>query len=314
MIARRCDLSNYSIGGYKIAVRARSSKTLVVEGRDDRSVLQRIFLEAISGPPVGNQVRVDSSDIVKDSTLSKMGARDRVVRIIEVCRPPGGKLKGLKDREWDYFCTDNLLEISGEGGSEDIFVTRGHSIENYFFDSFLCCDFLKRKFSSIITSGFIVDVGEKFLKIIDFSFAYSMTCKRLELIDRLDRLISPSHIEFEGEFCLSDSFRSAMLSRNIGAGEVEKFYVEFASINAQFSVQDTTPQCRRWWSHGHLGEDALWACVGRVARLHGVNEKDAETICHGFREEKHQSSAHMMAINFKEEYSPLERVIEWALD
>lgn len=305
-------MSNYSIGGYRIAIRARSSKTLVVEGRDDRIVMQRVFLEAISGSPVGNLVRVDSSDIVKDPVLSEMGARDRVVKIVEVCRPPQGKLKGLKDREWDFFCTDNFVEIPGEQPDADVFTTRGHSIENYFFDSSLCCDFLKRKYSSMIGPDVLVRVEEDFEKILDFSLAYSVACKRLGVIDRFDRLVSPSHIEFNGAFGLAENFRSAVLSRGVTSTLVDDFFEAFSNVSAQLGERTGQDWCGRWWAHGHLGEDALWACVGWIAANSGLCSRDAETICHGHRDDRLHNSAHMMAQNFNEDYSPLEQVIEWA--
>ncbi len=307
-------MSNYSIGGYKIAIRARSSKTLVVEGKDDRSLLQRIFLEEISGISVGDQVRVDASEIVKDPILSGMGARDRVAKIIEFCRPPNGKLKGLRDREWDFFCTDNLSEIVGGVLDEDIFITRGHSIENYFFDINLCCDFLKRKFSSAINKDFLVAVHDCFGEMIDFSFAYSVACKRLNIIERMERVLSPIHVERRDALVLAEGFKAAMISRGIAREDVEMFFREFASINEHASMRQATPQSRRWWSHGHLGEDALWACLGWVAMQHGVGETDAESICHGHKDEKRQGSAHMMALNFSGEYFPLDRIIEWAVE
>ncbi|MBD7923726.1 DUF4435 domain-containing protein [Xanthomonas bonasiae] len=307
-------MSSYSLGGYRIAIQARSSKTLIVEGKSDRLVLQRIFLEPIMGSAVGGRVRVDSVDLVQDAALAGKGAREKVSIVTSLLNKLEGKAKGLLDREWDFFCTDTYAENNNGDIGENIFLTRGHSIENYFFDPGVCCDFLKKKYATCINPTTIDLAYSNFGKIIDFAFAYSVTCRRVQLIDRLDRLLTPMHLEWNGRFSFSLEFADALTRRGVDASTCRRFNEVFERVTVEVEQIRAGETSGRWNSHGHLGEDSVWACIGRLAMDSGVSQIEAEQICCGHREERLQSSAHILAANFNSELTPFEAIISWAQD
>jgi hypothetical protein len=304
-------VSHYSMGGYRIAVMARSSKTLLVEGKDDRLVLQRIFLESVDGHTVGRSVRVDSADLVRDQAVEGIGARDKVSFLINNLAPLGQKLRGLIDREWDFFCTDTYREISGQAHGS-LFVTKGHSIENYFFSPDICCSFLRFKYAHLVSVQLMAAIDGNFSKIVKFAFAYSVACRRLGLIDRLEKFISPRHLHWVTDFSCAATFGKEVERRGVKENEARRLMDLIDKVLSDIEDMQVDSLCGRWNAHGHLGEDAVWACIGRLAAADGVGEVDADSICHGHREDRLRSSAHNFASKIDADSVPFQSIIGWA--
>jgi len=305
-------MSQYSVGGYQIAVMARSGKTLLVEGKDDRLVVQRVLLEPVLGGPIGRKVRVDSTELVRDDVVQGKGARDKVLYLADRLRFLEGKVKGLVDREWEFFCTETYIERPEHDFGGNVFITRGHSIENYFFSPDICCDFLKEKHASTISPELLDQVEESFSRIVKFAFSYSVACRRLGLIDRLDNFISPRHLIWDVDFSCDEQFALDLRRRGVS----DQLAVSLVSLIKEISVDIETLRvselCGRWNAHGHLGGDAVWACIGRIAASHGASPAEADQICHGYRDDRLKASAHVFARNLNEEAVPFDSIIRWA--
>lgn len=305
-------MSSYSLGGYKIAALARSRKTLVVEGRTDSLVLKRIFLEQARVESGFPSPLVDIPDIVKDASLSGLGNREKVKQVVAALGP-SPKIAGLVDREWDGFCLDSLAANDEEESASPIFVTKGHSIENYFFDLDICREFIARRYSDVVEAGLLSRLDDSFVRILAFAFAYSVVLARRQLVSKSASLISPLDIDVRGGvFQLLPTLVVGLRARGAAECSVEGLVEEVDEVQRRVATIGDAAQLSRWKCHGHLGDEAIWGCVGRLAISEGVSPEDANGIASGYKDERVRSAADALAKYPARRHSPVGALLEWA--
>jgi hypothetical protein len=123
----------YSSKGYPKAVTMRSNRTLLVEGRNDKATVKRLFLELLNNSQIKeDDLLIDTAEDLLDASGGNRG------RVEAMHARVGGssKFASLVDREFRDFDMKGVRDLNPAHREVPInlFWTRGHSIENYLSD------------------------------------------------------------------------------------------------------------------------------------------------------------------------------------
>lgn len=126
-----------TIKAYRVKVKISGDKRVLVEGKDDRNILVRLFNKLANSGIINNSIDIDIAEDLESPPGQGMGNREKVE---EVCRGLGlevaGKFAGFVDREFRRFdlSADIIAdEIGAHSLNGRLLWSRGHSIENYLF-------------------------------------------------------------------------------------------------------------------------------------------------------------------------------------
>jgi len=312
-------MQGYSINGYLNAVRRRSAKTLMVEGITDSSVITRLkrSLGAATGQePPGN---VDLPGVLTDENLKGLGKREIVRRVLAAAtslaeKSPEIKRKfgTLQDREWDGLDLTLGLDALWMPPNQDCphFVTVGHSIENYFFKVEIIDAYLRFSHSNDLNQGFFNDLHQRFGKIIILAAIYSIGVQSIFSIGKAGSLLTRGCVAWDGtKYTLTDALLPLLAQRGILH---PARFLEDLNEQIQNSATDlATIEVPRWLCHGHLGEDAVWACVANLAREHNVSNEVAQSVERGSRDVRFKHASDYLSREEPTKISPLGDAVDW---
>lgn len=301
-------MSQYKdINSYKLAVRLRSPKTILVEGSSDKTVISRFLLgrafkEGKSGPYLIDDVTMISDE----GMLSGLGNRDKVILIAKEMSTEKNKINCLADREWDGVDFNNLKNSEFNLESEHALFTKGHSIENYWFCSPALTDFLLQSHPTELSPQYLEDLEKRFPHILCFAASYSIAAKEASVINKCSDLLEHSDIEWNGaQYTLKNSATNKLTQRNS--------HVDIATLtNKQSETSKNTPhEILKWICHGHLGEEAIRVCSAHLAAEHGACNTTISAIERGNRQGKLQHDASHITNYDLEQLEPLGHLLSW---
>lgn len=300
-------MSSYtSINSYLLAVKLRSAKTILVEGPYDKKVLSRVFLEHHISGGANPEFLIDDASIVNDKErMTGLGHKDKVLML-------GGEIGEsqrftfLVDREWDGWSFVPELQDNAEVNRAVGFVTKGHSIENYWFLENALVEYLKSMYSEHLGVDFFNELNVRFNSFIRFSAAYSLAAKDANIITRCGGLLKASHIEWSGaEYNLDQSILTCLQARGVTANIITLLEQKYKLIH------EATPDTLQWLSHGHLGEESLRCCSAHLAISHGASGAVVEAIERGGKLDKLAFDATYIAQLPSDSIDPLDKLISW---
>jgi hypothetical protein len=304
-------MSKYrDIASYNLAVKIRSHKTVLVEGTTDKTVLANYFLSRNYADNHAVRYFIDDVSIISgDADLSTLGNRNKVLHVGEKLSVKNEKLGYLIDREWDAVNFQNLDNLEFPQSADRAFLTKGHSIENYWFGADAIISYLQHSVPANITTDFLTDLNSKFSLIIVFSAAYSIASKDGAVIKKSDDLIEYTDIDYgPSGFALHPSFNSKLMARGSNFDLAAVCNSKVAELAAR------NPEMLKWICHGHLGEQAIRACVARLAMVHGIDTKTLREIERGDKSGKFKhDSKHITSYNC-DAVDPLDKLLHWVRD
>lgn len=279
--------NKYTIGGYKIAVRAKSKKTLLVEGKDDKEFFVKYRQEKFPD----QQFDVDSADILSDSSLSGLGAKSKIDFLLGTI-PEGSpiyhKLRVFVDREWESLTdqsTNQPVIWTPPFNRNERLTTCGHSFENYSFDvDFVLC-YLSHFGSGLYTKELASDITSYFPQITSLSASFSDEIRRASVISRCYDMVDVSDILVDStSLSISDSIADKMRQRGI-----EDPINLVSNIRSNHKNKwGTLPFLHEahHHAHGHIGEDIVWSSVGKLAEIRGFGVHICNELARGRRDER----------------------------
>lgn len=308
----------YSLNGFLNAALRRSCKTVLVEGPSDKHVLHRIELERF--PAKAGVSVIDHAGMLDDPSLAGMGNKSKVLAVqahaaaLAVAVPKiSNVLATLTDREWDgldltsYVPKPSWMPPTQE---QNRFVTTGHSIENYNFDSECAVEFVKYIIPEYISADLLSVLQSMFNAVLVFATVLSLKVREDACIGRCAGLITPSHIEIRGDrIYLDHSFGPACAGRGFGssAGIVADTNAAIDATWASLAGRS----CAQWLPHGHIGEEILWCAIAKLALLAGVPAKVTREIAHGNKKELERFKAQWLSKISPSRRQPLDDAIDW---
>jgi len=306
--------------GYLNTVLRRTGKTLLVEGVTDHSVMTRLKRSRaakLGSEPDGH---IDIVELVQDPSTSGLGKKEVIKTVLREIQqlPPFlqarviAKLGVLMDREWDDIEVELqlLTPWSAPTQVKPYFVTLGHSVENYFFRLDGIESYLRQQFFLELEQPFFNNLKTRFNQIIAFAATYSLAMRREHWITRGSGLISLEHVEWVGgRYIARGDLSAALMARNL---QVPEDFLENININiGTYLEQYHTPEPGRWLCHGHLGEEAIWACVANLVAEHLPTNRIAKDIERGHKDLRFNHALDFMTRETLEDCIPLEHAILW---
>lgn len=297
-------MSSYSsVTSYLLAVQLRSKKTLLVEGTTDKKILSHFILKKNFTQNAPSDYCIDDASLVDDKTLGPIGAKQKILKI--AAKLNSNKFRCLIDREWDDLDPISLQYVP-TGRSDNTYMTKGHSIENYWFTSESFIQFLIHTHPTLISQHYLQDISKNYTSILRFSAAYSLACRDFGILNRADEMIGYENLEctngqFEAKTCIDQKIKDrglpCDLARKVGD------YLELTDHLEEEMLQ--------WICHGHLGEQAIRACLGQLALQAGYDHSTIESITHGFKAEKSRLDADHVTTLPDEICYPFPAVLDW---
>jgi hypothetical protein len=311
-------MSKHSLGAYKILLRMRTARTLLVEGESDKNVMLRILLEhAVENRSIVDRPAIDTPSLLSDAVLFGLGHKQQVELIADTIPSDQDKFMALVDREWEAFDVEALqmsdIEDEYPSPNETKHRTFGHSIENYFFESSTLLSLLRRQLANQMTPEILRFINEHFAGICSLALAYSIAAKELLIISRLSGLLSRRHITLcDSHFWLNEEFSKCLERRGVLPEIAEEFILSERFIQQKIAEQAVAIGTMKWASHGHLGNEAIWCCVAKILELSGVEADACEKIERGMQVDKLKHGADALA-NSENERRPLDWLARWLL-
>lgn len=307
---------SYSLGAYILAVLARSSKTVLVEGLSDIVVLSGFKLAMERATSTAVKVVIDDVSLVNDVSLSGLGNRERV-RAVAQSFSAIPKFSALIDREWDGFDWEdpsNYMAAALRDETARTWWTKGHSIENYLFDLLPIQDILARKYAEHMSQALLERLQAALGNALELAFCFSWAAKKAAVIERSAGIVTRTCINRSVDGRLEFNF-----------DELERIYsargvlpVAWAIFRAEYDRAFqlcargavSLEHCK-WLAHGHLGERIIWVCLSFIMQENGCPDEICAQIETGMKDDKLRAGVHFLVGTDQCFKAPLGEVIEW---
>lgn len=300
-------MSQYKdLSSYKLAVKLRSRKTILVEGVSDKTVLSRFILGKNHLDAVNSAFIIDDVSIIgPDEQFSGLGNRQKLlVTASRVVQP--NKIKYFADREWDNIDLSAVSLNCFSQSSQTVLLTKGHSIENYWFDKGAIVSFLIQTHAENINDGYLSEVSKRFNEFLRFSASYSIAAKDSQAITKCGGLIGAGDVVWTGaRYEATEDLNLKCRQRRIESNIVQLMQNNRAQIDA---IQ---PALLQWICHGHLGEEAIRACAANLAKEYGIGDNTVSSIERGHQKEKLNHDAAYIAGCENSRIHPLDEILTW---
>lgn len=294
-------MNSYSLGGYLAALRIRGNKNLLLEGPTDLKIVARVVAEMVNRGEVDlHGITIDTVDIINDPEIppGNRAAVEYVYNLAEAERLP---IAAVVDREYRKFVVNDVEirdDLSSHFQQNDLYWTRGHSIENYFFDSGYFEAYLRMKHPESIPHLCYAVIQSEFPTLMRGAAAASLAAMRCSVVERCGGICSLSmwEVTTPNQLCFTiDELLDALESRGVDQTVLSTFSELFQEYDKQLSSV-TDVYLTRWISHGHVGWSFVWAGIGRLLLHCGVNQEIAESVGRGFMDDKIRFFANRWAV------------------
>jgi len=274
----------YDAASYRNKIRMTSIKHLLVEGKDDKKLFM-VLLEEYAGKEHG--IQIDSADRIRFG--NDIGNRERVEQICDsfVNTSHSHKILGFVDREFRGFeIGENLCDLlnSHQVNGRTVW-SRGHSVENYYFDFNILRKPLRGFTSSPLFDKALILFESNFDEIIRSACAVSLAGYQIGAVNIIRGSIDMTSMKMENSKIVFDTVQwqrfmitkqSIQISR--ATEIIDSFHIWLERIK---KIDNLLP---RWLCHGHIGMVFIWsayaACVFEVCKAEGMADyqKEAKNV------------------------------------
>jgi hypothetical protein len=285
----------YSINGYLIALRSRSTHTVCVEGKDDRLVVKHCLLKFIGDDEhLNTRYVVDSMDIIEsDGTAHGNSDKMRKICALLVDSPYRGNMTALADREYQWFDISNReidLSTAHRNLYDLLFFTRGHSVENYFFEPEYFIQYIEFNHATSLTANHRQLIASNWEHILELAASLTFAIHENNCCTKTKGLFSLSHWHEVGGGRLDidgSEIKTSLLLREIPTKTADEILRNTFSHREIFRNRTIVS---RWITHGHIGLDLLCGAIGRIMAICGVDLATCKAV-NGFSDIKRKHFA-----------------------
>jgi len=255
----------YKPEDYLRYIQMNAKKHLLVEGREDKRIIKLLLDELTQNNHIlatEGILDIDTAEMLSfDDTPNN---RDRVKVICQKVqeKPYAEKLVGFVDREFEEFEYNSNIEdkLKKHEVQGRLIWSRGHSIENYFFDFLI----LRNSFRDLVVIDYFTQSLEIFEKImkptIEIACAVSLAAKELGKLQRIENTISWQLIQLTDEkveIVIGNWQKKLSVEYGFTEEETRSFIEKYTTWHQIVKLADF--QVVRWLCHGHIGMKFIWA-------------------------------------------------------
>jgi|JI10StandDraft_1071094.scaffolds.fasta_scaffold135199_3 hypothetical protein len=280
----------YSPNGYLILLKSRSRLTVLVEGSTDKDYLGYSIIKYLNDDKSLNRYSIDSADMISADNLH-YGNRDKVLYINSKRindQTIKDKLIIFIDREYnDFDINDPNIDLNPtHAGNDNLYFTRGHSMENYFFDVNVILDYIEFMHSSKLQSDYKSLIVKHWKELIIYAASISFSIYKNNLIGRSENVFEYGIWDIgANNLILNETFfKSCLQKRGIAATTTQDILTDTYNIYNILSLKDK--ECR-WLAHGHIGMNIIFCGLARILYSCNVDTKTVNDIT-GYLEIKYK--------------------------
>lgn len=276
----------YDPAGYRNLLRMSNRKHLLVEGKDDKRLFKILLDELYDGK---HNIDIDAAECLIDTGIPRNGDK-----VEEVCRSVEGtqlasKLVGFVDREFRDFGIGEALQdhINKHKVSGCLVWSRGHSVENYYFDFRT----LRHPLRTFSVTEYFDEALSLFEEVMPATIRLACTISlvgdealRNDLIKKLMILDDSVSAEFLTINSPNIDLDRTMLKgkmteeKNVPSELADQVILSLNSWQARVEAADF--DVVRWLCRGHTGLSLIWKaysrCVFSVCQRAGATNPAAE--------------------------------------
>lgn len=292
-------MSTYTLSGYLSALAVRENRTVLVEGRDDKSVVARIMLEfETNGASLNHATVVDSAELVRGDD-EPMGNRAIVELVHARCRTEGRDIAAVVDREFREFSfaavpSDTLNEHVVVDSS--LFWTLGHSIENYFFEPRYPSAFIKSQFAEHLGASCIPSCEMAYEGVLVWASAAGLGLWECKLLEKSRGIGKYSHWNVGAVSAVNldvDAYCTAFSKRGVVQADIQRLSSRIRHWhNALKSVVGTAAHRI---AHGHVAYEMIWCGLAAVLLNAGSTQTCVDGVAYGYKDAKWRKLADELA-------------------
>jgi hypothetical protein len=286
-------MPTYSPSGYVVAVTIRSNRTLLVEGPTDKAVIARLVIELRNRQMLNtDDVLIDTAADVQNLPGARLGNREKV-EFIHGQMGGSQRFAGLVDREFREFTLAPPIDHAPYHRivPQNLFWTRGHSIENYFHTLATVVVTLEQHHPEHLPANYRSLVAAAFPGIVRDCATISLAALGIHKLDRLREVKVLDHwkVNAAGELYVDLTELEVILtSRGIDAMERFNFMSYWNYYAPLLAAADLT--LSQWICHGHLGDSHLWCAVAVLLRHLGMPDAVATQVAWGRKDAQLRTS------------------------
>ncbi len=254
----------------------------MVEGPSDKEVFLLLLDEFFTRSSLAEHTPIKRNDIDIDTAEqligfdTKRGNRDKVEYICAQVEglPYAEKLVGFVDREFREFELDHVPpqdNLHGHKVSGRLVWSRGHSIENYFFDFRIVHDPFRSSYTkdrSDDALDCLDDALDLFEKTMDATMrlacAVSLAGYDIGIFEPIEKSISWELLDISDAHVTLhlDAWREELINnRRFSKKKADTLLDRFTYWHDR--LLEASPSVARWMCHGHIGIKILWAAYAR---------------------------------------------------
>lgn len=272
-----------SVQGYLNKLVMSKKPTLLLEGVYDVKALSalRARLETEWGQ-TAKSVYLDSTELISDS-LGLVGARQTVEHVLKEALAQSLDTYGLVDREFNDFSLVPPIEDTSPrhtNPSTRLYMTRGHSIENYLFTFEWVDAYLHREAPAVLTPAVRQTLQSNFERIVRYAAAVSVAAQATGTLGKSKGLLGTAEWRTSAGGVLELDLAAvvaALVSRSVPNATAILFSQRASEVHTD--IEKKSVNLARWLSQGHVLVNVLWSAVGHVLRSHGVQESEIHQCC-----------------------------------
>jgi hypothetical protein len=287
-------MPTYSPTGYVVAVTIRRTRTLLVEGSTDKSVIARLTIELRNhGLLNADDVVIDTTADIENAPGARLGNREKVEYIHGLV---GGlqRFAGLVDREFREFQLAPPIDHAPYHRvvPPNLFWTRGHSIENYFHTLAIVTATLEQHHPEHLPARYSDILAAAFPGILR---ACATICLAALGIFKLDRIREVKLIDFwridpTGSVTVDvNELQAILAARGVSAEDLALFVGHWHYYSPLLAAADVV--LSQWICHGHLAESHLWCAVAALFRHFGMPDAVATQIAWGTKDAQFRTAS-----------------------
>ena len=269
----------YQLSDYINLLQMTNRKHLLVEGKNDQRIF-RIMIDEFKKNTSNEEVKIDidiAQDLVDFGVM--LGNREKVEMVCQniIGKPGELKIVGFVDREFREFelQPDLIDKVLGHKVNGRLVWSRGHSIENYYFE-FLILRNPLRDLGIISNFESALLLYEKiFDSIIRLACAASLAAHELKNYSMIRASIDWKVFQINSQKIMMNynEWRNRILENGNTSQLADQILDKFRKWDTQLQTADLA--IVRWICHGHIGIKTMWEayakCVAETSSKNGDN-------------------------------------------
>ena len=272
-MARKIPVRDFE--AYLLSLRLLKQRRLIVEGIDDWAVMDTLMKELKRTGQLQEVIPVDSAENVASPIGLTLGNREKVEMLCARLKnaPEAAHVVGFVDREYRGFQFDHGIQdtLGSHRVQERVLWTRGHSIENYFFDFQLFSEAVLHYSKATERYAALTHLHSSFSSVIRTACALALAARDHGKLAMVRRTVRWKDVLLVARACIDKDEWLKHIHKSHPKIDGAAIFATFEARLGELELCDDDTV--RWLCDGHLGLGFVLAAFQRA--VYEVSGKDS---------------------------------------